>query len=101
MLHLLSVVDLPISCMRALHLGVLDRDTLWRTCGAICKGHGELCHVYPAPEFAIRCRCVFRLWFVAFANLLGSFTAGTSIAGGMLAYLFMDSNGSGAAHKVS
>jgi len=29
------------------------------------------------------------------------FTAGTSIAGGMLAYLFMDGNGSGAAHKVS
>jgi hypothetical protein len=27
--------------------------------------------------------------------------AGTSIAGGMLAYLFMDSNGSGEAHKVS
>ena len=29
------------------------------------------------------------------------FTAGTSIAGGMLAYLFMDSNGSAATHKVS
>ena len=29
------------------------------------------------------------------------FTAGTSIAGGMLAYLFMDTDGSGDAHKVS
>ena len=34
-------------------------------------------------------------------DLLFLHTAGTSIAGGMLAYLFMDSDGSGAAHKVS
>lgn len=48
----------------------------------------------------IRRQCVFSVWFGAFANYLALiFTAGTSISGGVLVYLFMDSNGSATAQS--
>ena len=53
-----------------------------------------------SPTFVVRF-LHHRGLYVGLFVLFLIFTAGTSIAGGMLAYLFMDSNGSGATHKVS